>query len=76
MSLHPAKTENKPDEAPAPEHIDFAAAMTAAEFGNNFPHPSSATFRDRLPPETIAPIVSNQFHRGRHRRLVSWRVSG
>ena len=62
-----------------PERATFAAAMTAAVFGTNFPHPDTATFRDRLPAAEVPKIVTAPlapFKRGRHRRFLSGRVAG
>ena len=76
MYLNPPKTENKPDEAPTLEHVDFAAAMTADVFGRSYVAPDARAFRDRPPPETVAPATRMQFHVGRHRRFPSWRTAG
>lgn len=51
---------------------DFAAEAAADAFGRSYVAPDAQTFRDRNPPEIVAPVVDAQFHRGKHRRLLSW----
>lgn len=66
----------KPGEDAEPQRTEFAHQMAQDAFGVHCPHPDAATFRDRNPPEIVAPATRMQFHRGRHRRLASWRFAG
>ena len=75
MHIFHERNESKPKTI-SPERAAFAREASVMAFGNQFPHPDTATFRDRLPAAEVPKIVTAPFKRGRTRRFLSGRVAG